>query len=510
MLLSRRHFLASTTAALSAAALPRFTRAAETADASPIRLIVDSRVLDVRGKPATVFGMIQPNGTHGLIAQAGQRFQATVENRLAEPTLIHWHGQTPPNAQDGVPGISQAPIAAGASYAYDYPLRPGTHWMHSHHGLQEQRLMAAPMIVREDPNADVQEVVVLLHDFSFTDPAEQLSKLTGMTPIDHATMHHGGQIPANSGMDETAMHQMHMQMMQSGGGMAGMQHGAHGHEMSGMGGMSGMALSHPNDVDYDAYLANDRTLDDPEVTRVEPGGRVRLRIINGATTTAFFIELPGLLGQIVAVDGNAIKPVPGSSFPIGMGQRLDIVVTLPRQEGAWPILARREGDTNQTGIILATRKATIGKIASLAKIKAGIVSLDLERKLSALVPLAPRPTDRRLMLSLDGSMMGYKWTLNGAEFGKNTPLPVSEGQRVELTFMNHSDMMHPMHLHGHHYQVVAIGGQSLAGARRDTVMVPSMSSVTVAFDADNPGEWVLHCHNLFHMAAGMMTTIKYV
>ena len=305
-------------------------------------------------------------------------------------------------------------------------------------------------------------------------------------------MHHGGQIPANSGMDEIAMHQMHMQMMLSGGGMPG------------------MAMSHPNDVDYDAYLANDRTLDDPEVTRVEPGGRVRLRIINGATTTAFFIELPGLLGQIVAVDGNAITPVPGSSFPIGMGQRLDIVVTLPRQEGAWPILARREGDANQTGIILATRKAAIGKIASLAKTKAGIVSLELERKLSALSPLTQRPADRRLLLSLEGSMMGYKWTLNGAAFGTNTPLPASLGQRIELTFMNHSDMMHPMHLHGHHYQVVGIGGQSLAGAVRDTVMVPSMTSVTVAFDADNPGEWVLHCHNLFHMAAGMMTTVKYV
>ena len=492
MLLSRRHFLASTTAALSAAALPRFTRAAETADASPIRLIVDSRVLDVRGKPATVFGMIQPNGTHGLIAQAGQRFQATVENHLAEPMLIHWHGQTPPNAQDGVPGISQEPIAAGASYAYDYPLRSGTHWMHSHHGLQEQRLMAAPMIVREDANTDVQEVVMLLHDFSFTDPAEQLSKLTGMTPMDHATMHHGGQIPANSGMDETAMHQMHMQMMQSGGGMAG------------------MAMSHPNDVDYDAYLTNDRTLDDPEITRVEAGGRVRLRIINGATTTAFFIELPGLSGQVVAVDGNVVAPVAGNSFPIGMGQRLDIVVTLPRQEGAWPILARREGDANQTGIILATRKAAIGKIDSLAKSKAGIVSLELERKLSALSPLPSRPADRRLLLSLEGGMMGYKWTLNGAAFGANAPLPVSQGQRVELTFMNHSDMMHPMHLHGHHYQVVAIGAQSFAGARRDTVMVPSMTSVTVAFDADNPGEWVLHCHNLFHMAAGMMTTVKYV
>lgn len=506
MILSRRQFLASSAVALGAAALPTrlFAQSNQTAFALPASLSVESRTLDVLGKAAKVYAIRRPDGGQGIVAQAGQRFSVRLDNRLDEATALHWHGQTPPNAMDGVPGLTQQPIAAGASFDYDFALRPGTHWMHSHHGLQEQRLMAAPMVVVEDPAADEQNVIVLLHDFSFTAPEEQLSKLTGMAPVDHAQMHHGGQIPANSGMpmmDETAMHQMHT--MSQSGGMPGMSHD-HSHMM--MGG----AMSHANDLDYDAYLANDRTLADPQVTQVEAGGRVRLRIINGATTTAFQIELPGLLGQAVTVDGAPVKPLPGSSFPLAMGQRIDILVEIPKQGGAWPVLARREDAHEQTGIILATKGAAVKKLALKANGKGALMSLDFERRLTAATPLAERTADRRHLLSLEGSMMGYRWSLNGKSFGEHTPIEVKQGERVELTFMNHSDMMHPMHLHGHAFQVVGIGGQRLAGAVRDTVIVPSMSSVTVALDADNPGEWVVHCHNLFHMAAGMMTTLKYV
>jgi len=473
----------------------------------PLTLNVDSRTLEVLGKPAKVYSILQPDGAQGLIARTGDRFSARLQNRLEEATALHWHGQTPPNAMDGVPGLTQDPIAAGAGFDYDFPLRPGTHWMHSHQGLQEQRLMAAPMVAVEDPSADEQNVVVLLHDFSFADPVEQLAKLTGMSPMDHAAMHHDGQMPANSGMDmggmdQAMMHQMHMTGMNDG---MPMEHGAHGHQMT-----MGMNMSHANDLDYDAYLANDRTLLDPQVTRVTAGSRVRLRIINGATTTAFTIELPGLLAQAVTVDGTPIRPVPGSRFPLAMGQRLDVLVEIPKAGGVWPVLARREDDREQTGVILATKDAVVRKIPLKSAKKGPLMSLDFESRLTALTPLAERTAERRHILSLEGSMMGYRWSLNGKTFGQHTPVEVRQGERVELTFMNHSDMMHPMHLHGHAFQVVGIGNRRLSGAVRDTVIVPSMSSLTVALDADNPGEWVLHCHNLFHMAAGMMTTLKYV
>jgi FtsP/CotA-like multicopper oxidase with cupredoxin domain len=191
-----------------------------------------------------------------------------------------------------------------------------------------------------------------------------------------------------------------------------------------------------------------------------------------------------------------------------MGQRNDILLTLPPGEGAWPILAQREGDTARTGIFLATPYANVFKIPPQGDVAAGAVGLDLEMRLSAAKPLPAKAADRQLTLTL-GEAPGYVWTIDDAAYGTHRPNAVRTGERVEMTFRNMTPMMHPMHLHGHHYQVVAIDGRRFQGAVRDTVIVPHMGSVTVAFDAVNPGEWVVHCHNLYHMAAGMMTTIKY-
>jgi FtsP/CotA-like multicopper oxidase with cupredoxin domain len=100
--------------------------------------------------------------------------------------------------------------------------------------------------------------------------------------------------------------------------------------------------------------------------------------------------------------------------------------------------------------------------------------------------------------------------LNGAIHGDHAALDVRAGERVEITFNDQTTMAHPMHLHGHHFQVVAINGERFSGAMRDTVLVPARGSVTIAFDATNPGKWALHCHHLYHMAGGMMTTVEYV
>jgi len=278
-----------------------------------------------------------------------------------------------------------------------------------------------------------------------------------------------------------------------------------GHSMPGHS-MPGMDM---NDVEYDAYLANDRTLDDPEVLRVERGGRVRLRLINGATSTAFHIDLGALTGQVIAVDGSPVQPVTGNRFGMAMGQRLDIRLTLPAEGGAFPILALREGAAERTGIILATAGAAVGKLSGLSMAASGALDLALERSLTAVTPLAARPADLTGRVRLTGSMTPYAWSLDDRAFGTHAPSRVSPGQRVVLTFENASDMSHPMHLHGHHFQVVAIDGRPFAGAVRDTVLVPVNGTVTVAFDADNPGRWPLHCHNLLHMATGMMTELVY-
>lgn len=222
--------------------------------------------------------------------------------------------------------------------------------------------------------------------------------------------------------------------------------------------MGGMDL---NEVEYDAFLANDRTLDDPEVIRTERNGRVRLRIINGAASTTFWIDLDGHPASVVAVDGNAVVPVIGSRFPLAQGQRLDLMLDVP----AGPVVsvfARREGDVARTGIVLAAPDAAVGKLAGLADQAEVAVDLSLEEKLSAVTPLAARASDNSQMVMLGGAMAPYSWTLNDRSWSEREKLQVVEGQRVSLGFINHSMMSHPMHLHGHHFQV----GPSMAGGSR--------------------------------------------
>jgi FtsP/CotA-like multicopper oxidase with cupredoxin domain len=263
-----------------------------------------------------------------------------------------------------------------------------------------------------------------------------------------------------------------------------------------------------NDIDYDAFLANDRTFADPEVIRTEQAGRVRLRLINAASATQFWVDLGALSGTVIAADGHAVRPVRVTRVPLAMAQRLDVLIDLPGN-GSYPIFAQVEGKRARTGIILAASGATVSRLAAEAGENAPPVDLSLERRLEAVTPLAPRAPDVTHRVNLAGAMAPYAWSLNGEYWPNVTPLMIATGQRVAIEMLNHSTMPHPMHLHGHAFQVVALNGAPLAGAVRDTVLVPPMGSVTIAFDADNPGRWAFHCHNLYHMMTGMMTEVRY-
>ena len=433
------------------------------------------RTIEINGKAASVMGLQQSDGEQGLSLRVTQPFDVTLQNNLPVPTAIHWHGLHPPNNQDGVPGLTQPAIGTHTNAHYHFPTLPsGTHWMHSHQGLQEAFLLAAPLIVHDpadEPN-DEEQIILFFGDFSFTPPPEIYAKLRK---------------PSASAMAMSA---------KSAGGK--------------------MAMSKPdaNDVDYDAYLANDRTLGDPEVIRVEKNARLRLRIINGSSGTNYFISLGDLKGELIATDGMAVQLLSGSIFPLAIAQRIDIRVQIPR-DGAFPILALREGASEQTGVILATKGASVTKLPSKRSAPAGLLSLDTESKLVAAAPLAAKPIDRSFDLCLTGNMARYEWSINGIVFDTKSPrsqpaqVHVKQGQRVALRFINETGMSHPMHLHGHSVQVIEINGNSLNGALRDTVLVTPHTSVTVAFDANNPGIWYVHCHVLWHLAAGMATLVQY-
>jgi FtsP/CotA-like multicopper oxidase with cupredoxin domain len=381
-----------------------------------------------------------------------------------------------------VPMLSQAVLQSGASYDYDFVnRRAGTHWMHSHVGLQEQQLLAAPLIVREteEPLFDTQEHVVLLHDFTFRDPQEILAELRGGGGA------HAGHVTDQGGAD-----------------MAAMDHS----KMSGMDGMATASML--NDVAYDAYLANDRTLDDPEVVMVEKGGVLRLRIINGAAASNMWIDVGALEGDLIAVDGNAISPVTDSVFPLAIAQRADIRLRIPKDGGAFPVLFRPEGVAARAGIIIATKGAEIGRVEPDGEI-APAVDLAQELIYRAVAKLRDEPIHRTEMLMLTGGGADYVWGLNGKASMHDTIFTVREGERIAVMMHNMTGMAHPMHLHGHYFKVTAIGGTAIDGAIRDVVLVPPMETVTIMFDADNPGTWAFHCHHAYHMNSGMMGTINY-
>jgi FtsP/CotA-like multicopper oxidase with cupredoxin domain len=474
---SRRSFIASAGACAGVALLGCRSQvsvpsAENSVPSKSTKLRAAMRSIEVNGKAASVMGLEQANGKQGLSFDVNQPFDILLENKLPVPTAIHWHGLHPPNNQDGVPGLTQPVVAPNASFQYNFPVQPaGTHWMHSHQGLQEAFLLSAPLIVHDPSDkVDEQEVILFLGDFSFASPTEIFAKLRK---------------PA---MQKMARQAPAMAM--------------------------GMGKPDANDVDYDAYLINDRTLADPEVVQVEKNGRVRLRIINGSSGTNFFVSLGDLKGELIATDGMPVKPVSGSRFPLAIAQRIDVRLQLPA-EGAFPILALREYATEQAGIILATPGASIKKLPMQNASPAGILALDLESKLVAADPLANKPMDRSYDLRLQGNMAKYEWPINGIVFdvghpqGQKAQVQVKRGQRVAVKFINETGMAHPMHLHGHSFQVIDINGKSLNGALRDTVLVPANTSVTVAFDANNPGTWYLHCHVLWHLAAGMAVLVQY-
>lgn len=437
-----------------------------------IELIIKKYPVVVNGKTSELFRIEQPDGTWGFQGIKGQWFDATVKNLSDKPTVIHWHGLIVPNDQDGVPYVTQPPVPAGGSYHYRFKLKQsGTYWMHSHYDLQEQKFLSAPFILIDpDESKADKDVVFMVGDFSFKSPEAIL-----------AALKKGTKMPMN-------MSQGSMTMPMT------------------------MDATKPdlNDVTYDAFLTNYRTLSNPEIVKVKPGDKVRLRIIAGSSMTNFFINTGTLSAQAIAVDGQNIKPFTGNQFQIAVGQRIDLLVNIPKEGGSYPILAQGEGTAMQTGLILATDNAKLKVPKEQTTSSTGAFSYDQELNIEAISPLPAKSPDQTLTVTLEGDMVKYIWTLNKQAWPNIIPLELIPDKRVEMVFINNTSMAHPMHLHGHTFEVTEIDGKTLKnGAMRDTVLVLPKSTLKIQFDTDNPGNWMLHCHMLYHQATGMMTFMNY-
>jgi FtsP/CotA-like multicopper oxidase with cupredoxin domain len=411
-------------------------------------------------------------------ANVGDELAVTVANRLNRPTSVHWHGIALRNDMDGAPPAS-AIIDTGADFTYRFSLpHPGTYWAHPHTGLDADAGLYLPVIV-DDPTEhgdyDAEWIVVL----------DDWTDGIGKTPREIYDDLHA---PATRGGDQMP-------------GMPG---------MGGMPAMAGVGTSpllggDAGDVSYPYYLINGRVPAAPTTFTAKTGQRIRIRIINAGSDTAFRVALTGHAMTVTHTDGYPVKPTDVDGLLIGMGERYDVTVTAG--DGVFPFVALAEGKNGLARAVLSTAAGAPPDAAfQPAELTGRIGTVDMFTA-ATNVDLGPAKADVALSAALAGAMMKYDWTINGAAFADTRPLTITQGQRATLAFTNTTMMWHPMHLHGHSFQILNADGSR--GARKDTVIVLPMQSVTVALVADNPGDWMLHCHNTYHQEAGMMTSLNY-
>ncbi|NNH76068.1 multicopper oxidase family protein [Nocardia uniformis] len=416
----------------------------------------------------------------------GEVLRADFSNALPAPSTIHWHGIAMRNDMDGAPGVTQPEIAPGGNFRYEFTVPDaGTYFFHPHVGVQLDRGLYAPLII-EDPTEgkdyDVEAVVVLddwLDGVDGRDPDKELDQLRAK---------------GMSGMD-------------MGGGM---DHGG----MS-MGDTTSMSMptdpdaplgSDAGDVTYPYYLINGRLGTDPVTFTGRPGQRMRLRIINAASDTVFRVAVGGHQLRITHTDGFPVQPHTAASVLMSMGERFDAIIDLA--DGVFPLIAVPEGKTGPQGFALIRTGGGTPPPADVRPAELATPPLTADGLTSAeSVRLPSQKPHKTLDVTLASDEKKYIWTINGKEFPDHAPLDVTEGQRVRLRFINKTMMFHPMHLHGHTFQVVTPSGN---GPRKDTSIVLPMQTVEVDFDTDNPGQWMVHCHNAYHGEAGMMAVVSYV
>ncbi|KAK1185469.1 multicopper oxidase family protein [Streptomyces sp. NBS 14/10] len=446
----------------------------------------------------------------GIRLSAGDTLAAELSNQLPNKTTtsIHWHGLAMRNDMDGVPPVTQQAVRAGANFTYRFIAdAPGTYFFHPHVGVQLDRGLYAPLIV-EDPREPLSyddEWVVVLDDWVdgvTGTPDDVLAELRqGMGGMDM-----GGD-SGSGGMEGHDMHGKGSMDMAEDSASPSASPGSGGTSMKFMlmGAESELLGGDAGDVKYPYHLVNGRVPADPDVYQGKPGKRVRLRIINAGGDTAYRVALGGHKLTITHTDGFPVEHQQVDALLIGMGERYDVLVTVG--DGVFPLVALAEGK-NATGMALVrTGSGSAPKATVRPKELNGRILTASQLRAAGDVRLPSKKVDRVHRVELTGGMDKYNWAINGKAFDMDDPaahpLTIEEGQRVRLDFVNTTEMWHPMHLHGHTYQL----GNS--GPRKDTAIVLPKKKLSVVFDADNPGQWMLHCHNAYHGEAGMMALVAY-
>ncbi|MDO8364075.1 MAG: multicopper oxidase family protein [Actinomycetota bacterium] len=427
--------------------------------------------VNIGGRDVETWAFGDRPGTGGIRASAGDLLEAMFVNNLPSANTLHWHGIALRNDMDGVHHLTQPAVEPGGQFTYRFTLPdPGSYWFHPHMGLELDRGLYAPLII-EDPDepvaADV-DVTLMLDDWLDGYGRTQEEVLAELQEGGGHSGHAGHMGGSNSSMD-----------------MGGM-----------MGGFAG-------DVAYPLHVINGRAPSERETIEAKPGQRVRIRLINAGSDTAYRVAVGGHRLTVTHADGFPVSPVEVDNVLLGMGERYDVIITA--ESGAFPIVAVPEGKTDPAAeAVLRTGSGDAPVVGSLPGELSGQTLAYGQLVATDAVRLPAQQPDRTATLTLTAAVNGYAHGIDGASYPDAAPVIVAEGERLRLRIVNQTMMFHPIHLHGHTFQLVGDGS-----ARKDTVNVHAMSSVEVDIAADNPGQWMLHCHNTYHLETGMATLLSY-
>jgi FtsP/CotA-like multicopper oxidase with cupredoxin domain len=407
------------------------------------------------------------------------------------PTSIHWHGfhQKGSPEMDGVEGVSREPIMPGESFVYDFIAEPaGTHWYHSHVGVQYGNGLFGPFIVEEaSPIATYDRDEVLLVNDWFRELGDKLLASL-LKPSPGIDMPNAKLSTPESDMPEKKK-------------MA---------DMKDRPGMS-MPMKDVGDIPFHSGLMNGKGrmagMRGPLTTiEVSDGETIRLRLINGSSTFSFRFQIDGHPLTVIASDGSPLTPFVVDNLVFAPGERYDVLLKAQGRGVQWIRAATLDG--NEARAVLKYRGETQAEpVTTPVRWGAHALSPEMMRSI-AQVSLAKDP--REVPIILGGTMKPYRWSLSGQFYPQADPIKIRRGESIRFVFRNPTRMDHPFHLHGHSFYV--LGKPDALNLkdppRRDTVTVPAQSDLVVQWLADNPGRWFFHCHIEWHMAAGMARVIE--
>jgi FtsP/CotA-like multicopper oxidase with cupredoxin domain len=478
--LTRRQFLGSGVRAVAGSALvpaifhlsggpaPAAARADEPAEhvlrAGRFTAAPDGRSREVWGYNGQLPGPV-------IRAREGDMLRVKVVNELAVPTSVHWHGMHQPGTwrMDGVDEVSRPPIPAGSDFVYEFKATPaGTHWYHSHVGVQYNNGLFGPLIVAErTPLADYDREEILFINDWFLQPGEALLAmlLKGMF------MRMPGRKEPKEMKDKKDF----------------------------------------GDVPFQSALINGKgrargdTKSPLTTVTVKEGETLRLRLINGSSTYAFRFQIDGHPLTVIATDGAPVRPVRVENLVLSAGERYDVLLKADRVGAHWVRAVTLDG--NEARAVLCNAGTAPESPAGPVRWGERLLAPgDLRSR--EPVQLADRP--REIPLRLGGSMKPFRWSINDQFYPKADPITLSKGEAVRFLLRNPTGMDHPFHLHGHYFHV--LGRPDALNLKdpvqKDTVNVPAKSDLVLQWQATNPGRWFFHCHIEWHLATGMARVIE--